>query len=112
MPCRIRADLGSVTAEFAAVVPAVVLVLAVALGAIQIAGEQLRLQAAAASAARALGRGDPNASEAILAVSPSARLDQSRSGDLVCAHASAAAGFGILLGFTLSATSCALADGQ
>jgi hypothetical protein len=88
------------------------LVLAVALGALQLAGEQLRLQAATASAARALGRGDPNPAAALLAVSPSATLDQSRSGDLVCAHASVAASFGILLGFTLSANSCALADGQ
>ena len=64
MRCRSRANLlavpggspgrrerGSVTAEFAIALPAVILVLACSLSGLQIAGQQLRLQDAAASAA-------------------------------------------------------------
>lgn len=100
------------TAEFAAVVPAVILVLAVALGSLQLAGEQLRLQAAVASAARSLGRGDADAASAVRDVSPHATLVHSMRGDLVCARASVPANLGILVGITLSASACALGDGQ
>jgi hypothetical protein len=100
-----------VTAEFAAVMPAIVLVLAFGLGSMQLAGEQLRLQSAAGDAARLLGRGDGGALAVIRHVSPGAHLTQRYDGDLVCARAEAAVGFGIVAGITLSATSCALSDG-
>ena len=48
------------TAEFAAVLPAVVLVLAVCLSGVQVATAQLRLQDASADASRLLGRGEPS----------------------------------------------------
>jgi Flp pilus assembly protein TadG len=104
------ADRGSVTAEFAAVLPAVVLVLAVALGAMQLAGEQLRLQGATADAARLLGRGDPGATARVQQVAVDAQLSESRQGDLVCAEARAPVSLGILIGITLSASACALDD--
>lgn len=53
------AERGSVTAEFALVVPAVVLLLAVCLSGIHVATLQLRLQDAASTAARSLARGEP-----------------------------------------------------
>jgi hypothetical protein len=111
MRCRFRAERGSVTAEFAAVMPAVVLVLVVALASMQLAGEQLRLQSAAGDAARLAGRGAGGELAALQRVSPGAHLAQTDNGDLVCIHADAPAGIGILAGLTLAATSCALKDG-
>ena len=105
-------DRGSVTAEFAVVLPAVVLVLGCALGAMQLASEQLRLQGADAQAVRLLGRGDPGARTLILAVNPSATFVVHSSGDLVCADATAPASIGILLGVTIAASGCALDDAQ
>jgi hypothetical protein len=112
MRFRIRAERGSVTAEFAAVFPAVILVLVVALGSVQLAGEQLRLQAAVAGAARLMGRGDADAGRTVREVSPAATLVESRHGDLVCVRATVPANLGILVGITVSASSCALNDGQ
>lgn len=111
MRSRIRAELGSVTAEFAAVIPAVVLVLIVALSAAQLAGEQLRLQSAVAEVARSVGRGGAEDSAPLRQVSGSATATVSGRGDLVCARGVAPVTFGILVGLTLSATSCALDDG-
>jgi Flp pilus assembly protein TadG len=106
----LHAERGSVTAEFAAVLPAVVLVFAVALGGMQIAGEQLRLQSAVADAARMLGRGDSGAASRVRDAASGARLSESRQGDLVCATARAPTSLGFLFAITLSASSCALDD--
>jgi hypothetical protein len=105
-------ELGSVTAEFAAALPAVVLVLAFAIGAIGLGGEQLRLQGAAFVAARLLGRGDPGALARIRSVSPAAALSTYESGDSICAEARVSVALGVLSGISLSATSCALNDAQ
>jgi len=108
-------DRGSVTAEFATVVPAVVLVLACCLASVQLAGQQLQLQDAAADAARSLARGD-SAGSALAHVSravPGVRIGQSSSGGLLCVTLSARSRvpLGTLLGVTLRARSCALAGG-
>ncbi|MDQ1547036.1 MAG: hypothetical protein QOH69_1940 [Actinomycetota bacterium] len=110
MRFRFRADAGAVTAEFAAAMPAVVLVLACALGAIGLGGEQLRLQGAAFDAARLLGRGDPGALAIVRSVSPVATLTTRTSGVTICADASAVVSLGVLSGIALHATSCALDD--
>jgi Flp pilus assembly protein TadG len=112
MRCRFRDDRGAVTAEFAAVLPAVVLVLGCALGAMQLAAEQLRLQGADAAAVRLLGRGDPGARQLVLAVNSSASLVVHSSGNVICADVSAPATLGILPVMTISATACALDDAQ
>lgn len=104
---------GSVTAEFATVVPAVVLVLACCLASVQLAGQQLRLQDAAADAARSLARGD-SATGALGHVGVAGvSLAQSRAGDILCVTLSARprVPLGALLGVTLKARSCALAGG-
>jgi Flp pilus assembly protein TadG len=106
---------GSVTAEFAAVLPAVILVLAASLATLQIATTQLRLQDASADASRSLGRGDPPGTAAArLAIAvPGATVTETHRGDLVCAEASARSpgGAGLLFGLTLTAISCALDGG-
>ena len=101
-------DRGSVTAEFAAVVPAVVLLLAIALGGIRLAGEQLQLQSAAQDASRLLARGEPGADARVLLVARDASVSDDESGNLVCVRARAPAALGILVGISLSASACAL----
>ena len=104
---RPRCERGSVTAEFAAVLPAVLLCLALCVGAIQAAAQQARLLDHAAAAARLLGRGDaaPRPPEG------AARRVGSVDG-LLCVTVtapSAAGGLGAL-GLTVSARSCVLDD--
>ena len=112
MRSRFNSDRGAVAAEFAVALPAVVLVLAFAIGAIGLGGEQLRLQGAAFEAARLLGRGDPGALARIRSVSPAATLSTFASGDSICAEARVSVALGVLSGISLSATSCALNDAQ
>jgi hypothetical protein len=104
---------GSVTAEFAAVVPAVVVVLAVSLGGLQLATQQLRLQDAAALVARDAARGADTAGLADSLV-PGSKARLERRGDLVCAHVTGrGTRVSALLGAaTITATSCALAGGR
>jgi Flp pilus assembly protein TadG len=100
LPAR---DRGSITAEFAAVIPAVLLVLACSLAGMQLAGQQLRLQDAAATTARALARGDTPPAIA-------ATVTTSTNGDILCARLTQdSAG---LIPITLGAESCALAGGR
>lgn len=105
-----RGDQGSVTAELVVALPAVVLVLAACVGALQVAAAQVRLQDAAALGARAAARGDDPAVAARSA--PGARIDVWREGELRCASASGTASWAPgLPSLTLVARSCALAEG-
>jgi hypothetical protein len=109
---RRRTETGSVTAEFAAALPAAVMVLALCLGGIQTVGQQVRLMDAAADAARLLARGDSAGSarnrvaRAVGAVSFRAETD----GDFRCVHLSSVPTFlpARALGAPVTATSCAL----
>ena len=94
-------DRGSVTAEVAVTLPAVVLVLACCLGALGAASQQIRLQDAAAAAARSAGRDGP--------VPSGAAVDD--RGDLVCVTLARAAG-PPFQSITLTATSCAPGAGR
>lgn len=111
MRCRFRVDdRGSVTAEFAVALPAVVLLFALCLTGMQAVGQQLRLADATAHAARSLARGesaDVAAARAAREV-PGASITQSTDGDLTCVTASAPAA----LGLTVTASSCALSGGR
>lgn len=80
------AERGMVTAEFAVVLPAVVLVLALSLGALGLALDQIRCVDAARAGARAASRGDSRQAVILLArrAAPSqARVSMATSGDLV-----------------------------
>lgn len=108
-------DTGAAAAEFAVALPAVALVLAVCIGAIGVGSQQLRLQDAAADAARGLGRGE--SAPAVLSrasqAAPGSSLEQRRDGGLVCARLTAAArGPAALAGLQLAAESCALDGGR
>ncbi|WP_232528902.1 TadE family type IV pilus minor pilin [Mycetocola zhujimingii] len=112
---RVGADAGSVTAEFAVALPAVILVLAGCLGAVQVASQQVRLADAAADAARTLARGDSVevASARVSRVAGAAAMTTSTSGDFVCVELSVPAGIGptALAGIRIRASGCALAGG-
>lgn len=101
---------GSVTAEFAVVLPAIVLVVLLGVGALGAAGRQIRLQDAAADAARLIARGESSdrAHGVVSAVGGSAVIEP--RGDLVCVIASAPVPLALPLP-DLTASSCALAGG-
>lgn len=108
-----RAERGSATAEFAVLIPAVCLVLALCLSALQLATSQLQVHDAAALAARTAGRGgDPTA--VVSTMIPGASIHSERRGNLLCVHVdTASAPIASLLGFSkITATSCALAGGN
>ncbi len=109
-----RDERGSATAEFAVAFPAVVVVLALLLGGVQVAALQVRAQDAAADAARGLGRGDgEGVVRARLAGQvPGAELDAWRDGELRCVRVRVMpGGAATALGVTAEARACALDDG-
>ncbi len=111
----LHSEEGSVTAEFAAVMPAIVLVIALCLGAIQAVTHQLHVTDAAAAAARGLGRGDDVATvlDRARAEIGDVSVSTEPEGEFVCARLRSpcpAGPFGAL-GLTVVARSCALAGG-
>jgi Flp pilus assembly protein TadG len=99
-----------VTAEFAAVVPAVILVLACCLGGLQLSTQQLRVQSAAAVSARSVARGESVPVSGLLS---GATATTQWRGNLVCVRVSAPGrGLAGLFGAVkLTASGCALASG-
>ncbi|MFT4234706.1 MAG: TadE family type IV pilus minor pilin [Microbacterium sp.] len=111
MSARRRADdRGAVAAELAVALPAVVLIVLLGIGALSAGAAQVRLQDAAADAARLLARGEDTGRAAGVVAAVGGVLAVSNSDDLVCATASGEVQLG---GFTLplEASSCALAGG-
>ncbi|GAB3275641.1 MULTISPECIES: TadE family type IV pilus minor pilin [unclassified Microbacterium] len=103
---------GSVAAELAVALPAVVVVILLGVGALMAASTQVRLQDVAADAARLVARGEPEgrASGVVAQAVPGARAATSRRGDLVCVTASVDARVaGVPI--PLRAASCALGGG-
>ncbi|MCU1545023.1 MAG: hypothetical protein JWP30_123 [Homoserinimonas sp.] len=91
--------------------PAVVLVLVFCLGGLRLGAEQLRLQDAAAEAARQISRGEPleSVAERVRGLVPGAALATADRQQLVCVSVGSGnrlLAFGSVL--TLAATSCAL----
>lgn len=106
---------GSVVAEFAVAMPAVLLVLATALGGVQLAGLQLQAQDAAADAARSYARGETAGAVAarLQRQVPGANVVRAVRGDLVCARVEVAPSGPIArLGVTAVGMGCALAGGR
>lgn len=100
------------TAEFATVIPAVLLVLAACLASLQLSTQQVRLQQAAAMAARSVARGE--GVEASSALVPGSTMQVEHRGELACVTASARGSTvgGLIGAFTVSASSCALDGGR
>jgi Flp pilus assembly protein TadG len=108
-PCPADRERGTVTAEFAVALPALLLVLAACLGALRLGAEQVRVVDAAALAARSAARGDDPAFSARLAQSAGADgIATSRTaGGLVCVVARRVTPV-LGLALPLAARSCAL----
>ena len=80
----LRDDSGMVTAELAACLPVLVLLLAVALSAVTVAGARVRAADAAHEAARAVARGAPELAAQLAEQSaPGVRLRVTRTGQSV-----------------------------
>jgi Flp pilus assembly protein TadG len=79
---RAREESGMVTAELAACLPVLMLLLAVALSAISVASARVRVQDAAREAARAAARGDPaTARELAAQAAPGSSVQFAAGGD-------------------------------
>lgn len=129
VPVRIRgalADLlveerGAVTAEFALVVPAALIVLALVLGGLGLSAERVALTGLAGDLARLEARGDHAiANERLAGFGSSPRIERERRGELLCLTAAStslpgplAALVGVGSGgpFAVSATACAALSG-
>ena len=107
------AERGSVAAELALALPAVVLTLLLGAGALGAAAQQVTLQDAVADAARLLGRGesDAAANAAFAASAGGASMSSQARGDLICVSGQLDTQIGRLISIPLSASSCALAGG-
>jgi hypothetical protein len=104
-------DRGAVTAEFAVALPAIIVVLALGLGALAAGATSVRLQHAAAESARLFGRGDEAGARAVVtSIGATASVD--RGSTLVCVEVSVPVPFPLPLPLgPLSARSCALDGG-
>ena len=100
------------TAEFATVIPAVLLVLAACLSGMQLATQQILLQQVAATAVRSIARGEPVGAASAIVRGVSLRVEH--RGELACVTASALGStvVGLISGFTVSASSCAFDGGR
>ena len=90
-------DGGSVTTEFAIVVPAVIVVLALVVGGIALGRDALAVTTAAHQAARAIARGDDllQVQGAVLEQLPGATVDIEDSAGEVCVSVRAPNAFGV-----------------
>jgi hypothetical protein len=117
--CRTKADAGYVTAETAMVLPVLALLLAVGLWAVAVAGAQVRCVDAARDAARAVARGESDATATTTAEAAApggAQIVVSRAGGLVTVTVSARVGGGLgplsaITAPTVSATARAESEG-
>lgn len=105
-----RGERGAVAAEFALAMPAVIVVLALIVGAVVATSAQVRVQDAAGEAARLAARGDSAAAGAAIA-GAGAAVEVWDQGELRCARVSVAVPIaGLSLGISADADSCALRD--
>lgn len=110
---QLGGESGSVVAEFAVALPAVMLVMMLGVGALGASARHVRLQDAAADAARLAARGESDGHvQAVLAAAVPGAIGMIETrGELVCVRASAAAAPGLPIPLMLTAASCALTGG-
>ncbi len=105
---RHASERGSVTAEFAIALPAFLMVLVLAIGAIMLATQRLSLSAAAFEVARLEARGDSAAAGArIAALGPGVDVSRHSSGVLHCVTLESAPAAGLLQQIGVAARGCA-----
>lgn len=105
---RLGDDRGAVVAEFAVALPAIVLVVLLGAAALATASRQVRIEDAAADAARLAARGEPDRIRGFVEASvPGATVESNERGDIVCVTVRVPG----ILPLPLAATGCALAGG-
>ncbi|MCD2499017.1 MULTISPECIES: TadE family type IV pilus minor pilin [Microbacterium] len=104
---------GGVAAEFAVTLPAVLLVLALAIGAVAAQAQRVLLQDAVADAARLLARGEDagRVARAVTDAVPQAHTESASEGERVCMSASAPVRLFGATTITIAARACALSGG-
>ncbi|WP_053352471.1 TadE/TadG family type IV pilus assembly protein [Leucobacter musarum] len=106
-------DRGTVTAEFAIVIPAVLVVLGLVIGGVSIAAHRIALVSIVADATRLEARGDTDAAAGVLAqLSDRARIERDTSGQILCLTARDRPGRGPLSVVQIAARSCAALTGM
>ena len=111
MTCRRHSDRGSASAEFAVALPAIVAVIAIGAAALTVGSTHVRLQDAAADAARLASRGEPERAAGVVASSVAgAAAAIGSDGDLVCVTATAEVRIAAIA-VPVVARSCALDGG-
>lgn len=103
----LRGERGAVAAEFVIVLPAVLAVLVLAVGAILLAAHRVALTSAAAEVARLEARGDQTAARARLSGLGAVDVFRERSGPLHCVVLSARPGSALLAMVEIRARGCA-----
>lgn len=104
----LREDHGVVSAEFAIVLPAVLVVLGLVIGGVMLTAHRVTLVSAAADVARLEARGDlAVAGERLAALPHAASVARSSRGALHCVTLESRPGVGLLSRIPLTATSCA-----
>ncbi|WP_205879402.1 TadE family protein [Leucobacter triazinivorans] len=111
---RLGDDRGSVTAEFAIVMPAVLVVLGLAIGGILISAHRIALVSLAAQVARLEARGDADLARSALEAwnGSSVEVDRSRQGGLHCVTLRSHPGEGLLAGIRVETLACAAVSGE
>ena len=108
-----RDERGTVTAEFAIVMPAVLVVLGLAIGGIFIAAQRITLVTTAADVARLEARGDEDRARARLQESGSeTSVHRERSGPLHCVTLGSRPGGGLLSAISIESRACAAVSGE
>lgn len=109
----VRDERGTVTAEFAVVMPAVLVVLGLVIGGIFIAAHRITLVSLAAEVARLEARGDADRARARLDEAQGAiTVQRDRSGPLHCVTLRASPGRGILSGIGIESRACAATNSE
>lgn len=101
-------DRGGVTAEFAVTLPVTAAVIALCVGSVALAGQQLRLTSAAADLARSEARGETLTSSPERTLGFPVGITRTSVNGLHCVHLSATPGGGVLAALRISARGCAL----
>ncbi|UOQ56528.1 pilus assembly protein [Leucobacter allii] len=101
------------TAEFAVVMPAVLVVLGLAIGGVLLAAHRLVLVSLVGEVARLEARGDLDLAAARLAeTAAGAEVERERDGPLHCVSVSERPGDGLLAAIGVSALACAAVSGE
>lgn len=107
-PSFVRSDRGGVTAEFAILMPAVMLVLVLAIGALGVSAQKLALTSAAADLARLEARGDSAvAARRINELPGGSTVHRERDGPLLCVTITSHPAIGLLSALSIRVRNCA-----